>query len=200
MRTRARRRSALRRLISGVRITASTQTATAASSTPNASFTRRITRGTNGNSTLYRMPRRPDPDRLNELEELFADLWQVPRFAPAMRRAHRPQLDVFRTEDPAELVIVVEIPGADPERLRIELDGARLRISGERPRPRAQGSVWYRSEIEYGPFERELSVAVDVAVEDAAATYERGLLRIVLPIAQRPPPPARVPIKVRRAG
>ena len=117
-----------------------------------------------------------------------------------MRRSHRPQLDVFRTEDPAELVIVVEIPGADPERFRVELDGTRLRISGDRPRPRVQDSVWYRSEIEYGAFERELTVAVDVAVDGATATYERGLLRIVLPIAQRPPPPARVPIKVRRAG
>jgi HSP20 family protein len=146
------------------------------------------------------MARRDDPDRLNELEELFSDLWQVPRFAPGMRRAHRPQLDVFRTEDPPELVIVVEIPGADPEQLRIDLDGERLRISGVRPRPRAQGSVWYRSEIEYCPFERELKVAVDVSVDDATATYERGLLRVVLPIAQRPPPPARVPIKVRRAG
>jgi HSP20 family molecular chaperone IbpA len=146
------------------------------------------------------MSRPRDPDRLNELEELFADLWQVPRFAPGLRRAHRPQLDVFRTEDPAEVTIVVEIPGADAERIRIELDGTRLLISGERPRPRVQGSVWYRSEIEYGPFERELNLAVDVAVDNASATYEHGRLRIVLPIAQRPPPRARVPIQVRRSG
>lgn len=143
------------------------------------------------------MSRRRDHDRLNELEELFADLWHVPRFAPGMRRAHRPQLDVFRSEDPPELTVVVEIPGADADSIRIELDGNRLTISGARPRPRGQG-VWDRSEIEYGPFERELELAVDVAAANATATYERGLLRIVLPVARRRPGRARVPIQVRR--
>jgi HSP20 family molecular chaperone IbpA len=146
------------------------------------------------------MSRRRDIDRLIELEELFADLWQVPRFAAGTRWAHRPQLDVFRTDDPPELPIVVELPGADPNRIRIEVDGPRLVIAGERPRPRGAGRVWYRSEIEYGPFERELSLAVEVDVNEATATYERGLLRIVRPLSQQRTATARVPIEVRRSG
>ncbi len=145
------------------------------------------------------MARRRDIDKLAELEELFADLWQVPRFAAGMRLAHRPQIDVYRTDDPPELTLVVEIPGADPDAIRIVLDGRRLLIAGERARPPSDGQVWYRSEIEYGPFEREVSLAFDVDVADAAAKYERGLLRIVLPIAERPPAPARVSITVVRA-
>ena len=145
------------------------------------------------------MTGRRDIDRLNELEELFADLWQVPRFAAGMRRGHRPQLDVSRSEDPPALKIVVEIPGADPEAIRVVLDGRRLLIAGERPRPRSDGEVWYRSEIEYGPFERQLDLADDVDASAAAATYERGLLKIVLPIAARVPKAARVPIEIRRA-
>src|SRR5919198_5340382 len=128
------------------------------------------------------MPRR-DIDRLNELEELFADLWQVPRFAAGLRRGHRPSIDVVRCEDPPEIRIVVEIAGADPDRIEIVLDGRRLLIAGERPRPRSEGAVWYRSEIEYGPFERRLELAEDVAVDGTRATYEHGLLRIVLPVA-----------------
>ena len=146
------------------------------------------------------MARRRDPDRLNELEELFADLWQVPRFAAGLRRAHRPQLDVFRTDDPPEVTVVVEVPGADADAIRIVLDGTRLVVSGVRPRPRADGQTWYRSEIEYGPFERELELAFVVDVEHTTATYERGLLRIVLPIAERRARQARVPIEVRRTG
>ena len=144
------------------------------------------------------MARRRDIDRLAELEELFADLWQVPRFAAGMRLTHRPQIDVFRTESPPELTLVVEIPGADPDAIRIVLDGRRLLIVGERERPRVDGQVWYRSEIEYGPFEREVSLAFDVDVEQAKASYERGLLRIVLPVAERPPAPTRVSIQVLR--
>ncbi len=145
------------------------------------------------------MAGRRDIDRLSELEELFADLWQVPRFAAGMRRAHRPQIDVSRSEEPAEVTVVVEIPGADPDQIRVQLDGRRLLVSGTRPRPAGAGQVWYRSEIEYGPFAREVALAVDVAVDSATATYDRGLLRIVLPLAERPPKPASVAIVVRRA-
>jgi HSP20 family protein len=144
------------------------------------------------------MARRRDIDRLAELEELFADLWQVPRFAAGMRLTHRPQIDVFRTENPPALTLVVEIPGADPDAMKIVLDGRRLLIAGERERPRVEGQ-WYRSEIEYGPFEREVSLAFDVNVEEASASYQRGLLRIVLPVAERPPAPVRVSIEVLRA-
>ena len=145
------------------------------------------------------MARRRDIDRLAELEELFADLWQVPRFAAGMRLTHRPQIDVFRTENPPALTLVVEIPGANPDAMKIVLDGRRLLIAGERERPRVEGQ-WYRSEIEYGPFEREVSLAFDVNVEEASASYRRGLLRIVLPVAESPPAPARVLIEVLRTG
>jgi HSP20 family protein len=144
------------------------------------------------------MARRRDIDRLAELEELFADLWQVPRFAAGMRLTHRPQIDVYRTENPPALTLVVEIPGARPDAIRIVLDGRRLLIAGDRERPRVEGQ-WFRSEIEYGPFEREIALAFDVNVEEAKASYERGLLRIVLPVAERPPAPARVSIEVVRA-
>lgn len=145
------------------------------------------------------MARRRDIDRLAELEELFADLWQVPRFAAGMRLTHRPQIDVFRTENPPALTLVVEIPGANPDAMKIVLDGRRLLIAGERERPRVEGQ-WYRSEIEYGPFEREVSLAFDVSVEEASAAYRRGLLRIVLPVAESPPAPVRVSIEVLRTG
>jgi HSP20 family protein len=146
------------------------------------------------------MARRRDIDRLNELEELFADLWQVPRFAAGLRRGYRPQIDVVRCEDPPAIKIVVEIPGADPERIHVVIEGRRLLITGERPRPRGEGEVWYRSEIEYGPFERHLELADDIDAEGTRATYDRGLLRIELPIAARPPKVSRVPIEVQRSS
>jgi HSP20 family molecular chaperone IbpA len=143
------------------------------------------------------MPPRRDSDRLNELEELFADLWQVPRFAAGLRRGYRPQIDVVRSENPAAIKIVVEIAGADPNKIQVVLDGRRLLIAGERPRPRSENEVWYRSEIEYGPFERRLELPEDVDADATRAAYERGLLRIVLPIASRAAKASRVPIEVQ---
>jgi len=52
-------------------------------------------------------------------------------------------------------------------------------------------------EIEYGPFEREIVLNDDVDTAAAHATYARGLLTIVLPLAKRTPRGVKVPIEVK---
>ena len=41
-------------------------------------------------------------------------------------------------------------------------------------------------EIEYGSFQRRIALAEDVDPERAEATYERGLLTVVMPLAPKP--------------
>ena len=50
----------------------------------------------------------------SEMEELFADLCQVPRLV-ARRAGFRPALDVYRTDDPPAVTVVVELAGIDPD-------------------------------------------------------------------------------------
>lgn len=145
------------------------------------------------------MARDRDIDRLQEeVAELFADLWQVPGFAKGLRHGFRPAVDCFRTDDPAELTVVVDLAGAEAASLQIVASGRTLVVAGKRPRPRGAGQVYYRSEIEYGPFQREIQLAEDVDPQDARATYDAGLLRVVLPIASRPRG-EKVPIRVKAA-
>jgi len=139
-----------------------------------------------------------DFDRLkNEIDELFADLWQVPRFA-GHRRAFRPPADCFRDEEARELKVVVELAGVEPESVEILVDARALRITGERPRPAGQGRVYQQMEIEYGPFERAVPLADDVDVAKATAVYERGILSIALPLTEKRPREAPVKIEVAR--
>jgi HSP20 family molecular chaperone IbpA len=42
-------------------------------------------------------------------------------------------------------------------------------------------------EIEYGPFQRRITLAEDVDPNGGEATYDRGLLTVELPLAQKPP-------------
>jgi HSP20 family protein len=143
------------------------------------------------------MPRR-EVDRLQgEIEELFADLWQVPRFT-GVRRGFRPAVDCFETSEPRELVVVVELAGIDPATLDIAVEERSLTISGQRNRPRVPGQHYQQAEIDYGAFERRLSLAHDIDPEAASASYESGLLRITLPIADRPPGLRPIAIIVRR--
>src|SRR3954453_16126943 len=96
-------------------------------------------------------------DRLRGgIEDLFDELWRVPRFS-GLRRGFRPQVDCSRSESPPELAIVAELPGADPEALPLVVDGQELLLEGVRRRPAAAGR--YRQvEIEWGPFSRRVSL------------------------------------------
>jgi HSP20 family protein len=130
-----------------------------------------------------------------EIEELFADLWQVFPFSRGLR-GYRPEVDVFRSDDPPALTVVVELPGADPEEVNLIAAPRALVIAGERRRPKDCGH-YEQMEIEYGPFQRKVVLSEDIDPERATATYERGILRIVLPVVPKPVLRESVPIQVR---
>ena len=136
-------------------------------------------------------------DLKNEIDELFADLWQVSRLT-GMRRAFRPGLDCFRTEDPLAFTIVVDLAGVEPDEVHVTVADRAVLIAGERRRDDCGGRSYQHMEIDYGPFERAIQLPDDADPTRAEASYDRGLLRIVIPIAQRSPRVGRVPIDVRR--
>jgi len=141
------------------------------------------------------MRKRDDIDRLHdEIKELVDDLWQVPRFVVA-RRGFRPNVDCIRSEDPPELHVVVELPGVDPERIQVIAADRVLVVAGERCRPPVSGR-YQQMELEYGRFQRRISLAEPVDPAKATARYDEGLLTIVLPIAARAPKRARVSISI----
>jgi HSP20 family protein len=141
--------------------------------------------------------KRRDIDRLRgEIDELFADLWQIPRFA-GLRSGFRPQIDCLRSDDPARFTVVVDLAGVDPTGIEVLLTGRELVIAGERRRPAVAGRRYQQMEIDYGPFERVLTLPGDVDARSAEARYERGLLLVTLPLAERAVTQAKVPIEVR---
>ena len=145
------------------------------------------------------MPHRKDIDRLQaEIQELFSEMWQVPRFSGS-RLGFRPQVDCVRSGDPPHLTVIVELPGVDPECVKIVAGERMLVIAGERHRPELDTPMsWMQMEIEYGPFQRRIPLTDDIDPANDSAIYERGLLQIELPIASRPPRPEPGAIAVVR--
>jgi HSP20 family protein len=141
------------------------------------------------------MRKRDDIDRLHdEIRELVDDLWQVPRFVVA-RRGFRPNVDCIRSEDPPELHVLVELPGVDPEQIQVVAADRVLVVAGERRRPPVSGR-YQQMELEYGPFQRRISLAEPIDPANATAHFDQGLLTIVLPIAPKAPKRARVMIAI----
>jgi HSP20 family protein len=133
----------------------------------------------------------------DEIDGLFADLWQVSRIS-GVRRVFRPQVDSFRSEEPPSYTVVVDLAGIDPDQVEVVAADGTLLIRGERPREVCEGRVYHQIEIEHGPFERVVALPQDADISQAEARYERGLLRIEVPVAQRASTPQRVPIEIRR--
>lgn len=144
------------------------------------------------------MTRRRDMERLqHEVDQLLAELWQVPR--PVSPRARfRPPVDCFRSAKRSQLAVVVELAGVDPEQLTLAVEGRELVVAGERRRRREAGRVFQVMEIEEGPFERRIPLDPDVDVTRGNARYERGLLTIVFPLAKPRVHSETVLIRVQR--
>ena len=129
---------------------------------------------------------RRDIDKLHEeIEELFADLGQVPRFAG--RAGFRPNVDSYHTDDPHQLTVVIELPGVDAASIDIVVGERALVVSGDRPRPKVGGGVYQQMEIEYGPFRRLIRLPEDVDPERATAEFDRGMVTVTLPVSEQAP-------------
>jgi HSP20 family protein len=145
------------------------------------------------------MKRQTDIERLhNEIQELIDDLWHLPRFVGG-HRGFRPQVDCIRSEDPAELQVVVELPGVDPKSIQIVAADHVLLVAGERRRPEVSGR-YQQLEIEYGSFQRRIQLDEPVDPSAATARFENGMLTVLLPIAPQVTQTERVSIVIKGRG
>jgi len=95
-------------------------------------------------------------------------------------------LDVYATPD--ELVILAAVPGMNPAELEITYSQNTVTLAGTIPSATAteegKAGTWYVSELWHGQFRRSLSLPFEVDASKAEATFEHGIVRIVLPKAE----------------
>ena len=90
-----------------------------------------------------------------------------------------PAIDVYETE--TEVVVLVELAGVKRDEVEVFVDGNTLVIKGERGEITPQSKkTYYQMEIHRGPFERSILLPTTVDPEKTRATYEDGLLEIIL--------------------
>ena len=83
--------------------------------------------------------------------------------------------------------MLVELPGVDPSEIKVVAAERVLVVAGERCRPPGEGR-YQQMELEYGPFERRISLDEPVDTSAATARYEQGMLTIELPIVETAAP------------
>jgi len=105
-----------------------------------------------------------------------------------------PALDTFTRGD--DLVVRAELPGIDPDKdIEVSLQDDVLSIRGERRREdRTEEGDYFRFESSYGSFQRDIPLPEGVNAEEIKASYERGILEVVVPNAVKASSPRRIQV------
>jgi len=121
------------------------------------------------------IPWRPLSD---DLDRFFEEDWLLPTFSSI--RIPEPAMDVYETDK--EVIAEVNLPGIDPEKVEISVKDQILRVSGrsEEKKEEKEKGYW-RREIKKGSFERMVRLPSPVKEDKVDATYEKGVLKIVMP-------------------
>lgn len=83
----------------------------------------------------------------------------------------------------------VDLPGVDPASIDIDVEDRTLTIRAERnTSPDQENPQWLTRERPTGTFARQLSVGRNVDLSKVVASYEDGVLRLAIPVAEESRP------------
>jgi HSP20 family protein len=102
---------------------------------------------------------------------------RAPRFMP---------MDVYREGD--HFVLLVDLPGVDPDSIDVHVDNGMLTIKAERSGPQGDGLDWILSERTTGAYLRQLTLGDGVDTDRIQAGYEAGVLQVTIPVAEKAKP------------
>jgi HSP20 family protein len=98
-----------------------------------------------------------------------------------------PVCDVF--EDKDGIKIVAEIPGVDPQDVKLSMENNTLTIRGEKKQQAEEKTERvHRYERSYGLFERSFALPRTVDPDRVEAEYGNGILTVTLPKSERAKP------------
>ena len=99
-------------------------------------------------------------------------------------------LAVYATDD--HVVIIAAAPGMNPEDLHLTVHQDTVTLSGSvasvADTEEAKHTTWYVRELPSGTYRRSITLPFAVDADQANASFEHGILRVVLPKAEAAKP------------
>ena len=128
----------------------------------------------------------------SDLDKFFGDEdWLLPVVS---NLGGTPAMDIYETD--SDVVAEMDAPGVDPEKVRISVQDGILRVSGSSEEQKEDKQKGYmRREIRRGSFERAIRLPASVKEDAVEATYEKGILKIIMPKVELKEAP-RIKVKI----
>ena len=123
----------------------------------------------------------------NELRAVQREMSRLFDLSSRAGTGEFPSVNVYTKA--GDTVVTAELPGVDSKEIEISVEGSTLTIRGNR-KPDAMGedTTLHRQERGTGTFVRSIQLPYATDPEKVEAKYERGVLRIGLPIAEKEKP------------
>lgn len=119
-------------------------------------------------------------DPFTELDRIASSMLQsasAPRIMP---------VDLYRDQN--KYVLTADLPGVDPGSVDIDVDGQLLTIRAQRTSGSTEGTKWLAQERPYGSYLRQFSIGEGVDTASISASYDNGVLSIVIPLSEKAKP------------
>jgi HSP20 family protein len=111
--------------------------------------------------------------------------------------AWAPALDISERKD--AYLVTVELPGVEADDLEITMEDGLLTIQGERQfTAESSEEQFHRIERRYGAFRRSITLPAQVQAEQIQASFDNGVLQIVVPKMEEAKP-KRIQVRPGRA-
>ncbi len=119
----------------------------------------------------------------------FRDLdraWEQLAAQQAGRQARSFPMDAYRRGD--DFVVHFDLPGVDPDTIDLTVDRNILTVQADRRFEQRQGDEILVTERPQGTFSRQLMLGDQLDAERIEAGYDRGVLTLTIPVAERAEP------------
>ena len=119
----------------------------------------------------------------------FDPFSEFDRLASALNARTAPKampVDLYRDHD--GYVLNADLPGIDPGSVDVDIDGQLLTIRAQRTAGDADGVKWISQERPHGSYLRQFSVGEGVDTSRISATYDNGVLSVIIPLSEKARP------------
>jgi HSP20 family protein len=121
------------------------------------------------------------------MDRLFEESFVRMRGLPTPFGAEALAIDMYETAD--SVVVQTGVPGVKPEDIDITISGDLLTIKGETTvEKKVEKENYIRQERRYGSFQRSVRLPASLVHDEAAATFEDGVLTLTIPKSEEAKP------------
>lgn len=133
-------------------------------------------------------------ERMPYISDIFNDMFDN-MITPDFRRSTVPGVNIVETDESYKLQLAA--PGLTKDDFKINVENDVLTISAEQKSATSETKEKYtRKEFYYGSFFRSFTLPEMVAVENISASYENGIMVVILPKKDEAKPKAPREIKI----